>query len=67
MLVASSAQLKAEDVRENGTGEKDEAVWDEDVAQGWASSCESLEVDIDGESIRFCFCASRIVNVHDSC
>ncbi|BGP23019.1 RNA polymerase II C-terminal domain kinase beta subunit [Rhodotorula toruloides] len=48
VLAASAARRKREDGNEDGSGETDEAVsWDEDVVQGWATSCESLEADID--------------------
>lgn len=50
VLATAAARRKVENGSENGTGEKDEVVWDEDMLQGWAASCETLEADIDGAS-----------------
>ncbi|BGO89812.1 hypothetical protein NBRC10512_007229 [Rhodotorula toruloides] len=47
ILAIPAARQEAENGSKNEIGEKDEVVWDEDVLQGWASSCETLEDDID--------------------
>ncbi|BGP30294.1 RNA polymerase II C-terminal domain kinase beta subunit [Rhodotorula toruloides] len=47
VMATAAARRKAENGSENGTGERDEVVWDDDVLQGWAACCETLEADID--------------------